>query len=426
MESADNNLTTESDCNDSLANQAYCEPEDYYLEEDQIYPSDAWQLETLDNNLTTENDCIDSFAYLAYSVPEDYYAVIAQVYPSEPWQFETLVPWKEDHSPRIVHPDITRNIGGQVEVWVWRKTQLGMYIEDIVFEYLIYSPFQKEWKVVSAEIGNSGIYVDKLFVGSDGTIWGRNNYYPSDATLSVDEYPVLSTYNDQTYQFEFVSNSLQIPIITSPAKWPNEITLDQNDVFWFFVQEDGLYSFDIRSGITEKLISLTEIKIDSIGIGIDGNILLQKVLFLSSLQEKEILIYNKETGELLPMEIPEEPWPGWAYMFIDRSGNLWLDSVGRREIDGEWILLHTDSQNYIQNIMNDLRMAHPRLILESSDGTLWFEKYTDTSFGGMAWYDPELEEGCWFTTETGNIVEDVNHILWLVIDEKLYKYDLKP
>jgi hypothetical protein len=66
-------------------------------------------------------------------------------------------------------------------------------------------------------------------------------------------------------------------------------------------------------------------------------------------------------------------------------------------------------------------------IIESSDGTLWFEKFMDTSgaFGqGTGWFDPETGEGCRFTIEATSIVEDSNQTLWIVADEILYSYAL--
>jgi len=69
-----------------------------------------------------------------------------------------------------------------------------------------------------------------------------------------------------------------------------------------------------------------------------------------------------------------------------------------------------------------------KLFFESSDGTLWFKKLT-LHASGIAWYNPEIERGCWFSGQIGNIVEDQNSILWLVTtfpESKLYSLKIKP
>ena len=43
---------------------------------------------------------------------------------------------------------------------------------------------------------------------------------------------------------------------------------------------------------------------------------------------------------------------------------------------------------------------------------------------GTAWYDPETGEGCMFTNIHGTIIEDDEQVLWMLLDEKLYKVDI--
>jgi ligand-binding sensor domain-containing protein len=69
----------------------------------------------------------------------------------------------------------------------------------------------------------------------------------------------------------------------------------------------------------------------------------------------------------------------------------------------------------------DYRWKSPTILMESSDNRLWFE-----SENGLVWLDPSEGKWCWFTTVQSNIVEDEEHNLWMIANEKLYKYPLKP
>ena len=70
-------------------------------------------------------------------------------------------------------------------------------------------------------------------------------------------------------------------------------------------------------------------------------------------------------------------------------------------------------------------MGTPEIMLESSNGVLWFDRFTDNSqVDGTAWYNPETGQGCMFTNLVSTIAEDANHTLWFVARERLYKLSL--
>ncbi|MEW5940901.1 MAG: hypothetical protein AB1750_14620, partial [Chloroflexota bacterium] len=63
--------------------------------------------------------------------------------------------------------------------------------------------------------------------------------------------------------------------------------------------------------------------------------------------------------------------------------------------------------------------ARPYGLSESSDGMFWF-----WSSIGTVRLNPKIGEWCLFTTYSSPVVEYSNHNLWMVADNKLYKYEL--
>jgi hypothetical protein len=61
----------------------------------------------------------------------------------------------------------------------------------------------------------------------------------------------------------------------------------------------------------------------------------------------------------------------------------------------------------------------PEVVLESTDGRLWFR-----STNGTVSLNPQKGDWCWFTTYQSNIVEDSNRVLWMIADGTVHQYDL--
>jgi hypothetical protein len=114
-------------------------------------------------------------------------------------------------------------------------------------------------------------------------------------------------------------------------------------------------------------------------------------------------------------------------MLVDHRGRLWLGAMGYMETDGSLYLLHPDAPMVWENRSEFLYWSPPTLLLESSNGLLWYSEYHDMSLlgEGTAWYDPETGEGCLFTNVASNVVEDEDKQLWMVADGKLYRYPLR-
>jgi len=99
-----------------------------------------------------------------------------------------------------------------------------------------------------------------------------------------------------------------------------------------------------------------------------------------------------------------------------------LDSIAYRTKSGEWYQIQR-SPLFISGVkgsFGDFQYQTPEVILESSDGRIWFLH----SYNGMITLDPSTGTWCWFTTYQSNIVEDTDHNLWMIADNKLYKLPL--
>ena len=117
-----------------------------------------------------------------------------------------------------------------------------------------------------------------------------------------------------------------------------------------------------------------------------------------------------------------DPTPFFG-LFVDKSGNLWLDDHAWMDPKGIWHQV-IRSTLFITDRMPDSGYnyfwAFPHIVFESSDDLLWFR-----SENGMTSLNVHKGEWCWFTTDQSNIVEDSNHTLWMIADDKLYKLILE-
>lgn len=364
--------------------------------------------------------CNFSFDSFSYDDPTGVNGPDGVFEPIKPWKVVSQLPGEQTAYFQKYWVSVFRILDEQMELWIRTEVKPDENSAEWRNDYLIYLPAQEEWRAVSAEIGTTGVFAKKLFVSSTGTIWGINDNYPWD--ISVNNYPILSKFNDQTQSFEFVMASPDYRVPESRRM--NLGVLNENDVFWIILQEDGLYGFDLDSAKTMKLLSIPN-QISSVAIGGENSIYFQKNTGIPYLYKEEIWQYFTETDELFSVGIASERWP-WGRMFVDRTGNLWFGSVGWRDLQDEWHLMHPEPEMFIENIGNDPWRVSAFLLMESSDGTLWFSKEPILGLGGMAWYNPQIEAGCWFTTTPGSIIEDHNQVLWLVIGSSLYKLEINP
>lgn len=383
-------------------------------------------------------ECIKSFHEFAYSGLEPSLdGEVKKIPPSPPWQIETTVPIHhvEGYVISSVDTEITRSIGRRQEIWIAETLfETAGYNNKNVF--VVYQPKSQKREFVLADIGDSGFFVENLFVTNDGSIWGKTVWDTIHGQPDLEKVPVLSKFNENTRRFEFAKGVLEIPwtlFTYNFSPWP-EIVLDNNGVFWIFAKNDGIYRYDPATQRSEKEADLLGLNVTQVALSPDGSIYFE--IFNEKIYSKEsffrlldgmLFQFIPKTKEVVPLKIPDEPWPVFSGMLVDPMDRLWLGAISYREPDGEWKRIHPDPQEYFKHA-GDIYWATPTLMLESSDGVLWYRKFLDLDLRaeGTAWYDPQTGEGCMFTNIAANIIEDSERQLWMVADGKLFKYQLTP
>jgi hypothetical protein len=331
-----------------------------------------------------------------------------------------------------------RSVNGHDEIWFGKKTWQGGYWGDELFvdeylrEILIYRPDEGKWdrSTILAGIENTDVYVDSLYITSDGSVWGGNRWNTRIKEHPFDEVPVLSKYNDITRLFEYAPGILTVPIVENVLAyydWP-VILLDREDVFWIFVKDEAIFSYDTETNETKKHALIANIDVREAVLSTDGSIYFRNPLIHPEIQEEDFFRFYPESGEIIPLKLPPESWPSGP-ISVDNAGNLWFGAIGHRSPEGSWHLLHPNPEGYIENLWKDPRWVTPHILLETTNGMLWFRKWSDGAGDeGMAWYDPRTMEGCWFTNEVvfDSLLEDSQQNLWMLLDGNLYKYALEP
>jgi hypothetical protein len=386
------------------------------------------------------DECLGTFETFAYRVPEVGVRLYDEkILPLPPWEIVTRLPENQNVDKNSNYwMETIRTVNGKDEIWFGKRTRQGgywgekFYIDNYHYEKIIYKPNKREWdrSTVLADIEGTDVYVDTLYVTSDGSLWGTNRWNTRLDQHSFTQVPVISKYNDVTGRFEFAQGVLSIPIVEDVFDyydWPI-ILLDSEDIFWIFIPKDAIYSYNTRTSRIKKHALIPDIDVQEAVLAPDGNIYFQKLSFFAEIQRDEIYQFSPDTEEIIPIIPPNDHWPS-GLIGVDYSGNLWIGAIGYRTPEGFWQLLHPDPEGYIENYWKDPRWATPTLLLESTNGILWFSKWTDAPGNeGLAWYDPRIGEGCWFTTEVVfySFLEDSHQNLWLLLDGNLYKYALDP
>jgi hypothetical protein len=360
--------------------------------------------------------------------------------PLPPWQLEATVPTQlgdYELNPYIPidYIEMIRSVGGQPEIWIRGSLNEGfstrayIYQKDLV--YLTYKPETQSWNVVSAQIDKTDLMVRKLFVTRDGSVWGETDMF--ELNPGLENVPNLSRYNEATQRFEVPPGLAEIPgsrsIEPVAYNWPYILLYDQ-DIFWIFTLDGGIYSYNPVIGHSpRKETSMPESYVVDAAQSWDGSIFLLKNPHPGPgyITDGLLLQFFPKTGKIVPLAAPHERWPLiWGHsLLVDHTGNLWVGSEGYRDPDGNWHVIHPNLEAYFSQLGVD-PFVDPNVIFESSDGILWFTKFTDyeISVNGTAWYDPKTGEGCKFTNLSGTIIEDANQTLWFVADGKLYRYKL--
>lgn len=354
----------------------------------------------------------EEFAYFPHEI-EYGDAVDPEVLPLPPWE-------NYDTFPNI----------GLNEAWLLNARAIKGETELIFFhsgKIKFYNVSTRKVYSIENEIQNSKMFVSQIFIMPDGSVWGAvewKDYYHYDARNIY----VLSRLNEETQRFEFDKNSMKLQIQTGAINFTKyrQILLDSEGVFWIVIPNDGIYSYNPAIGITRKKANIPSLDVFESKLGPDNKIYLHVLTWKTGIEQGAYFVFSPETNSIVDLPLPSERWPNTGGIHVDHEGQVWLGAIGVRDKAGEWRLLHPNIEEVFENFGNpdSFRWQSPRIIYESSNGLLWFEKHYPS---GLAWYDPKTGKGCNFTNFGFPIrmIEDPEKNMWIITEDKLYRYALE-
>jgi hypothetical protein len=363
-----------------------------------------------------DDKCISPDTAFSYPAKHNLSSV-NNILPPKPWQYVI---------DRPIPPVVVRYRGEimlinsqENHLEIWTRTLLMGDSQGYSPDFLVYNIGTRRWREIPNAIkDNSNVAVLNVYQSQDGSLWGVNYWESDDNSGRV--YPRISKFNNLVEKFELVEQSKGIPV--------NSYSLiDSDSVFWFLVPNQGIYSYNLS---THKLIQhnpLPDEYIESASLNSQG-----QISFIVRNADSfgrtywNLKQFDSETNSVKIIELTfsglESPYINLSSVLDDQSGRIWLGALVWREPGGDWYRLHPSPIFVVKSTESSMSFwQNPEIILESSDGRLWFR-----SENGMAWLNPDRGEWCWFTTYQSNIVEDADHNLWMIADGKLYKYPLQP
>jgi len=383
--------------------------------------------------------CLDSFQKFAYTLERN---VAASTKPSYPWVLTASVPeTNRDGKGYPVSVVLAQDIGGKQQIWF----SLEIYDEHENFKmtgFEVYDPKSDNWSYVSGRVGDTDFMVKKLFVTSDGHIWGQIDAFSSNLSLPSTSksrettflrYPLLALFNGKTGRFEVPTNTMEISLLSDKEFPFTHVMADNDDNFWIFVEADGLYHYDPAHGFLEKVLNLPKMVVSNAVVSPDGSIYFENGWAHVHLEDgynevklSTLFEFDPKTRVLKKLPFFEKSWPMFNGMLFDHKGRLWLGSTGYRDTNNKWVLIHPNPEEYFRH-GGDISWSPVTLMLETTDGRLWYRKYTDGGFQteGAAWYDPESGEGCMFTNYSVIIMADAEERLWMNVGREIYSYKIK-
>jgi len=347
----------------------------------------------------------------------------------------TLPPvnWKKQASlPKDFYFNTFGNITVLANGDLWIQ---GLLNNDV--SYFIYRP-RKNSEIYLEEVHGQQYkyYVpEKLLQTPDGTLWGLGTEYgySYEPWETPNVKPLISRYDEGVGQFEYIENT---PHDFRAASTVTDAKYDLNGNIWILINNhierteitSGLYRFNPDTlRVDFFLVMPDNVIFRSIMPASDKSIWL--LGYESTLQQKTVISrYFPETGELrtyqnegfLNMDLGSS-----SLLFLDRSNRLWISNEGwfnnpSSETPAWYHIIQSPIfiDENVDGIGNFYR-SRPLGMNQSSDGMFWF-----WSSIGTVRLNPQIGEWCLFTTYTSPVVEDSNHNLWMVADNKLYKYEL--
>ncbi|WP_420631656.1 hypothetical protein [Candidatus Leptofilum sp.] len=376
------------------------------------------------STLPLDDQCIASFDTFAFTFPDRYGPTQEVILPLHPWEAITTLPEVEDlPAGRVsgkLEVETVRHNNGNREIWVSNPRS------DKGFVYLVYFEGAKEWLQIQMEFKGWFYPEESLHISRENSVWKIRIF---------DGQILLFVFDDDSKRF------IEQQVVTIPPEWrlktkslrrnvfDNIQTLwDENDTLWIFSSNDAVYNFDPATQQLNRLASLEGYATFS-DLASD----FKNEVFFDAYDDQTVsgtvLQYNISTNELA--EVSLSKMPGSSVSLVDLNGNFWLgNSYGYRTPEGNWKRLNPNPINFWwhMDFLDDWRYyVPPTPVQQTSDGRIWFvinrSQEWNTLRSGIAWFDPNTEEGCWFTSEGAQIVEDSQQNLWVVIENTLYRYE---
>lgn len=348
---------------------------------------------------------------------------VGPIFPSAPWQDIAQIPGEESSlikGPGLlpysqtfpyVRIKLARSIGAETEIWVRH------YWPD--HSFMVYHVESESWRHYPPNVEGYDVNVDDLFVTSDGTVWGQTLFVEN-----TDLAPILSKFDESSGTFVSATEDLVVPLSLDDDLQPRQphIVLDSEDTFWILIAGDGIYRFDTQSPTLTAEVTFQLNGIISFAIAPDDRIFVQTFSDTAGMQFFQLDVTQQE---LSLIEGPEDDWSYSIGFLVDRVGRLQVGSIGFRDVDGTWKLMHPDALEATRHERIP-QWLPPQLVFESSDEILWYTEYYDMDLNGegLAWYDRDTNQGELVTNLATFIVEDAIGRLWIVADGKLYSRSL--
>lgn len=391
------------------------------------------------NSISPNNGCLLAQPVFSY---DEIGSLPHGILPTSPWTTVSSLPPEIDGGDIVFGYQAT---GGQ-EIWIRSRKHSFVEVYDPFYkqsfeEYWVYNINNDNWRSVSSTTSDGKAVAYTLFFDDQRNILLAGNIPNSNetaATLSVYDakkeifVPITNTENLFENQIDKVYGSSYLML-------PATDESNSEDLIWFLVQHDGIYSYDLNTNELRKrldfkkssIIQNTYLGNEMIKYGYVGkNNLIYFTVYDATrtyspptIQDFPLFVYNSQINEVAPISPPLDPYPIFSNYLVDSAGNLWLDSLGWRDSALRWhkivqpsIFISQNNEGYFST-----DLAVPKILLESGDGRIWFHHAN-----GMISLDPKKGEWCWFTTYQSNIVEDSEQNLWMIADGKLYKLSLNP
>lgn len=384
------------------------------------------QLNVPESSNSLNFECYKTFEEFAYGGFDS--QPIEELLPTEPWHIESTMPSDYYGDATFNQYDwqvrLVRLVRGNPEIWLSRERGASKEVIPLI---LIYYPMSKRWSSVSGIVEDSDIFVKDIYMTSDGTVWGKNRWL-QDQNNTPNQGSILSKYNEQTHQFQFVLNAPQISFAKENRASDIRVHLSRTGIFWIAVESDGLYTYDPQLDQTTKQAELGEMPVGVMSSASDGTVYFASTSYEQlqfsqppfHMHEGMLIQFSVDSGKFIALENPSEPWPAVGPPLVTKSNQLWLGSVGYKDLnENRWYRLLPEINVYTEESYLN-RPGSPQVMLEDAFGILWFGSDTEAK-DGIAWYDLETGKGCMFANFYANIVEDSRQQLWMFADGNLYK-----